>query len=106
MDESLQSSQITGTPVSVLKLDYDTAPRPLWPRVWAGSALLVVGGCFLIGVMILVGNFGYSPMPSRLTSDQTGLQFVLYGLAFLSLAGGVVVIVISLRSLTRVIKER
>jgi len=113
MNVPQKPSQATITPVPVLQLDYDTVPRPLWPRVWAGAAmlmggltLLVIGGCFLIGIMILLGNFGYLPVHSQLTSEQTILECVLYVLSFLSLAGGVVVIVISVRNLIRVINER
>src|SRR4051812_35926159 len=78
------------------------APRPA-AKVWAGAAILfgglcliLLGGCFLIGVMGLVQSVGFnagaSP-PSPLTAPQTMLMIVLYLLAFASFAGAVAMLV-------------
>lgn len=95
----------------------DTVPyatpsdRPIGPRVWAAAAialaglgLLVIGGCFLIGVMLITtATFGGSG--AKLTSNQLHLVELLYVLAFAAFAGGITVLLMGLRGLLRVIRS-
>jgi len=58
--------------------------------VFCGLAMIVIGGCFLIGVMLVVSNgfamAGSSGVP--LMPRQVMLMLVLYLMAFLSFAVG------------------
>ena len=88
------------------------APRPV-PKVWAGTAivcgglcLMILGGCFLIGVMALVqpsalGSFG---SPPTMTAPQIALMGVLYLLAALSFGGAATLLFIGTRALLRVMR--
>ena len=82
-------------------------------RAWAGAAivfagmvLILLGGCFLIGVLMIVqpaAGFG-GPAPTGMTGPQGVLMVVLYALAFASFAGAAVLIVIGTRGLLRVLR--
>lgn len=93
------------------------APRP-GAKVWAGATILfgglcliLLGGCFLIGVMGLVRpvflgvmpNGAPAPQPS-LTSPQTILMVMLYLLAFATFAGAVWMLVVGTRGLLKVMR--
>lgn len=71
-----------------------------------GLGILVIGGCFLIGVMAtLAKNFNqFAPAPTPLTAADTVFVTVLYALAFASFAAGALVILAGLRSLFRIIR--
>jgi hypothetical protein len=84
-------------------------------RGWAGAAvilgglcLVVLGGCFLIGVMMLVSrvNFnGEMALPARLTAPQMILMSVLYILGFASFGGAVAMLVAGTRALLRLMRS-
>lgn len=90
------------------------APRP-GARAWAGAAiifgglcLILLGGCFLIGVLALVSpstvtgmNNGSQP---PLTAPQMILMSVLYLLAFASFAGAAALLAAGARGLLRVMR--
>jgi hypothetical protein len=96
--------------------DEDGHDRPRYvlggPRVWAGAVVVLaglgvigVGGCFLIGAMGLV-TYGFAKpgdRPPARPPDDTFLLVVLYVLAFASLAGGVVLLVVGVRALMRIV---
>ena len=84
--------------------------RPAGPRVWAGAAiafaglgLLVIGGCFLIGVMFITSGTFAALAPGGLTANQRALVTVLYTLSVPAFIGGACVLVIGLRGLLRVL---
>src|SRR3954451_12431959 len=84
------------------------APRP-GAKVWAGAAILfggicliLLGGCFLVGVMVLTDPGTIQPHP--LTTPQTLLMIMLYVLAFASFAGAVGMLVAGTRGLLKVIR--
>ena len=86
-------------------------PAPSYAnKVWAGAAILlaglgliVLGGCFLIGVMLLSANgFGPNSAAVPLTRSAIILIWVLYGLAFISFACAAIVLLSGLRALFRV----
>jgi hypothetical protein len=93
------------------------APKP-GAKVWAGAAILfgglcliLLGGCFLIGVMGLVHpasmsfapNGAQAPQP-RLTAPQTLLMAMLYLLAFASFAGAAWMLAVGTRGLLKVMR--
>lgn len=93
-------------------ITYATPAPRFGPRVWAGAAivlsgmaLIVLGGCFLIGVMLTVNN-GFSMMGAAppLTAKQTGLIVVLYTLAFLSFGGALWLLFVGVRGLLQVMR--
>ena len=76
-------------------------------RVWAGAlivlaglALILVGGCFLIGVMLTVNN-GFTPNPAALNPPKWGLVVTLYCLAFVCFGAAVYLIFLGIRGLLR-----
>ena len=81
------------------------------PRVWAGVAivlaglaLIVLGGCFLIGVMLTVSQ-GFNMTATRpLTGNQLGLVFILYTLAFASFSGALWLLFVGVRGLLQVMR--
>lgn len=88
-------------PLPVATLPYATpAPMPGSPvaaGVWitlAGLALIFLGGCFLIGVMICSLNSNSGP--------SLGFIIVLYALAFLCFTAAVWLMVLGIRKLLAV----
>ena len=84
-------------------LAYATPAPRVGSRGWAGAAvilgglcLVLLGGCFLIGVMMLVTRIDFNAntrAPAPLTAPQVVPMLVLYGLAFASFAGAVAMLV-------------
>jgi hypothetical protein len=94
-------------PMSVVSLPYATPVSALGPGsrgaagVWitlAGLALIALGGCFLIGVMICSLN---PNGPNSLTPSSANMGFiiVLYALAFLCFTAAVWLMVLGIRKL-------
>ena len=90
------------------------APRPA-AKVWAGASILfgglcliLLGGCFLIGVMGVVESLGFNPgapaSPPPLTAPQMILMIALYLIAFASFAGAVLLLFIGTRGLLKVMR--
>jgi hypothetical protein len=88
-------------------------PRPS-AKVWAagviifsGLALIVLGGCFLIGVMVILGGatgfMGPAPKSNWPPSVYIFLG-VLYALAFACFASAALLIVSGLRNLFKVLR--
>ncbi len=71
----------------------------------AGLGLIVLGGCFLIGVMIIT-NHGFTPNQAAapLATSAFVEVAVLYALAGLSFAGACLVLLAGLRALFRVMR--
>jgi hypothetical protein len=103
MTSAIPHEPVTQAPESA-PLAYATPAARVASRGWAGAAVIfgglcpiVLGGCFLLGVLMLVtrldfnGNFGATPPP--MTAPQGILMFVLYLLAFASFAGAVAMLV-------------
>ena len=93
-------------------IPYATPAGRVGARGWAGAAVLfgglclvVLGGCFLIGVLMLVTRIDFNgntaAVPAPLTLWQGVLMFVLYLLAFASFAGAVAMLVAGARGLLR-----
>ena len=90
-------------------ITYATPTPRLGPRVWAGVAIVLVGlalillgGCFLIGVMLTVSNGFNTTGTKALTGNQLGLVFILYVLAFGSFGGALWLLFVGIRGLLRV----
>lgn len=95
-----------------------SAPHPrisAGARVWAGAAMLLGGfglvllsGCFLIGVMVLVDPPSVNAQPGAgpLTSEQYFLLIILYVLAGLCLLGALLLFALGARGLLRVLLEK
>jgi hypothetical protein len=95
-------------------LSYAVAEPSFTQRIWAGVAivfaglgLVVLGGCFLIGVMLLsTDGFGANASAVPLTRAALLLILVLYALAFVCFGCAVLVIVAGLRALFKVVHNR
>lgn len=96
-------------------LPYATPVARPGAKAWAGAAILsgglcliLLGGCFLIGVMAIVQHSSFGgPVnpPPPLTGGEVGLMVVLYGLAFLSFGGAVAMLFAGARGLLRVMRS-
>jgi hypothetical protein len=83
-------------------------------RVWAGAVivasglgLIVLGGCFLYGVLELVKPHAFHPgLNERASTAVSVLLVILYVMAFACFAGAAVLLVIGLWGLTRILRER
>ena len=89
----------------------ETAPShgSNWDRVAAGAVLLIasiglagLGGCFLVGALVLVTN-EFSAAPRPLTPEEASLLSVLYGLAFACFAAAAVLAVLTVFGLGRIL---
>ncbi len=87
------------------------APRS-GSRVWAGAMivlagllLVLLGGCFLIGVMLTVSSGFTMGATPALSAAERVLVSVLYLLAFASFAGAVWLLIIGVRGLLHVLRE-
>ena len=92
-------------------ITYATPAPRVGPRVWAGFAiifaglaLIVLGGCFLIGVMLTVSNGFNMTATKPLTGNQLGLVFILYALAFASFGGALWLLFVGVRGLLQVMR--
>ena len=92
-------------------ITYATPAPRLGPRVWAGTAivlaglaLILLGGCFLIGVMLTVSQGFNMTATKPLTGNQLGLVFILYILAFASFGGALWLLFVGVRGLLRVMR--
>ena len=89
------------------------------PRVWAAAiimltalGLIVVGGCFMIGIMIINdphaafggGGGGGPPASMTLTTGDLILEVVLYVLSFGCFGGAIALMLLGIRWLRRVIQ--
>lgn len=90
-------------------ITYATPTPRAGPRVWAGAAivlaglaLIVLGGCFLVGVMLTVTN-GFSITQALMTPSKYGLMAILYALAFLCFGGARWLLFVGIRGLLRVL---
>ena len=106
----MTQSGLTGEPVAALPYSHYEA-RPA-SRGWAGAAiifgglgLVLMGGCFLIGVLSIVQpNVFMGPAaPPPMTPAATLLMVILYLLAFLCFAGAAVMLVSGTRALLKII---
>lgn len=65
-----------------------------------GLGLMVVGGCFLIGVMLIVTHGWMNNASNRdLTAGEQSLIVVLYALAFAALGAGAYLLILLLRNI-------
>jgi hypothetical protein len=72
----------------------------------AGLGLTVLGGCFLVGVMLMSANgFNNTTPPQPLNSSELVLLYILYVLAFISFVGAVFIFLAGIRSLLRVMRS-
>jgi hypothetical protein len=72
-----------------------------------GVGLLVVGGCFLMGVLAIVSPQVIFPAATRvaLSPGEISLICVLYLAAFVAFAGGGTLVVLAARRLLRILHE-
>jgi hypothetical protein len=93
------------------------ASRPVrlsnWDRVAAGAVILIaalglilLGGCFMIGAVILVTNNFSSEAHPTLSVDEQSLLIALYVLASICFLGALVLTVVALRGLGRLLMEK
>jgi hypothetical protein len=90
-------------------ITYATPTPRQGPRVWAGVAivtaglaLILLGGCFLVGVMLTVTQGFNTNAPTALTGNQLGLVLILYTLAAASFGGAMWLLFVGVRGLLRV----
>ena len=86
------------------------------PRVWAGAVLVLagvvlvgLGGCFLLGALILLRPHLVgppSPAPPAMPSGGDVLYPLLVGAGVLCLAGALVTLFLGTRGLVRVLEGR
>ena len=75
--------------------------------IFGGLGLVLLGGCFLIGVLALVrpdALAAATAAPGPTTASQRLFMVVLYALAFACFAGGAVLIVLGTRGLLRMLR--
>jgi hypothetical protein len=99
------------TPIPAQPLSYGVeAPRPgakvfaAAVIVAAGLALIVLGGCFMIGIMMLLSGPKYGGSGAYWSTATYVYLCVLYVLAFACFGGAVALIVAGLRSLFVVLR--
>jgi hypothetical protein len=80
-------------------------------KVWAGVAitlaglgLVIIGGCFLIGIMLITNN-GFNGMVAKPSNSGMALVGVLYLLAAITFVVAGIVLIKGLTSLFRVLKS-
>ena len=88
---------------------------PRGPRVWAGAVLVLagvllifLGGCFLVGALMLVRPDFVAPQlpPTQWTGAATFLLYACYAMAAFCLAGGGPLVFLGVRGLLRVLEEK
>ncbi len=75
--------------------------------VFGGLGLVLLGGSFLIGVLLMVVPdpfTGVASAPGPMTAPQLTLMVVLYALAFACFAGAGVLLLLGTRGLLRVLR--
>jgi hypothetical protein len=95
------------TPPDPIPYATSVTPLPGRTRLWAaaaivfaGLALIVLGGCFLIGVLSITT---YLPNPIPIPTSQFQLQLIiLYTLAAACFLSAIVLLVLGLKGLFRV----
>jgi hypothetical protein len=83
---------------------YVRAPSPLAGAaiIFGGLGLILLGGCFLIGVLLIVRpNFVAPSSTNDLTLAQVILMIFLYVMAFTCFAGAAVMLFVGTRGLLR-----
>jgi hypothetical protein len=96
--------------------ELSVAPRPRtsnWDRVAAGAVILIgalglilLGGCFLVGALVLVTNdFSHDARPP-LSAEEGPLLIGLYVLTGLCLVGALVLVVLALPGLCKVLWDK
>lgn len=92
------------------EIAYATPEPPPVPRAGAGAAivfgglgLVLLGGCFLIGVLLLVR--GFPDGDKTLDGPEVMLMVTLYILAFASFAGAAAMLVVGTRALLRILRS-
>ena len=101
---------MTTTTPGYYELPYATPDQhPRGPRVVAASmivvaalAMIALGGCFLIGVMLLVTG-GFNAATPTLTTGAHILMGVLYVLAFSSFGGSIALFITGIRALLKIV---
>jgi FtsH-binding integral membrane protein len=100
-----------GSDPSGAVMEYATPAATPRNRVWASAAILFgglclvgLGGCFLIGVMILTlpAVATGSPATTVLSGPQLTLMFVLYALSAASIIGACVLLTVGTSALIRI----
>jgi hypothetical protein len=93
-------------------ISYATPAPRSGARVWAaavivfaGLSLVVLGGCFLIGILAIVRTKPFTPVSAGLSGAQYTLMGVLYVLAFGCFLGAVILIVSGLRNLYGILRQ-
>jgi hypothetical protein len=102
---------MTTTTTGYYELPYATPDQqPRGPRVVAASMIVVaalgliaLGGCFLIGVMLLVTG-GFAGAPPVRTTGTNVLMGVLYMLAFASFGGSIALFITGIRALLHIVR--
>ena len=100
----------TAVPESEHAIAYATPEPPPVPRAGAGAAivfgalgLVLLGGCFLIGVLLLVR--GFPDGEKTLDSPEVMLMVTLYILAFASFTGAAAMLLVGTRALLRILRS-
>jgi hypothetical protein len=106
MSDTASTESVTALPYAQFE------PRPA-SRGWAGAAIIVgglglilLGGCFLIGVLSIVRPSAFmGPMNAPpMTAAATALMWILYLLAFGCFAGAAIMLFSGTRSLLRILR--
>ena len=105
MEPSATSTQPRELPYAMPVPSYANKVMAGAAIVLAGLALMVVGGCFLIGVMI-VSNRGFNATMAQQPMNKASVVLlgVLYVLAGISFFFGALVLLSGLRALFRVMR--
>jgi hypothetical protein len=91
------------------------SPAATAPRLWAGAILLaaalglvLLGGCFLLGALLLLTGQPGGPVgvPFTGTPEQQTLLTTLYTVAFVCFAGALLLFLLGLRGLLPILKGR
>ena len=94
-----QVGTVTTTPGRALSVQVGSV------LLFAGLGLIVLGGCFLIGIWIMIGTHGIDAQTETAWSKQSMILMIsLYALAAACLLGSVALIVLGVRSLLGLLK--
>lgn len=104
----MQNMSATTSSLAAVPYATPAAPRgAAWAGlaiVLGGLALIVLGGCFLIGAMLTINGDPFSGIapPSPLTGAQNLFLAIMYVLAAVCVAGAAVMLVAGTRGLLRI----